>query len=326
MHLMMACASHTPLLYLATTESDALRSARADLAALRQQVEVFDPQLIVLFGCDHYGGQQMFSMPAFCIGVEAVALADVGGTAGKLNVPRATAIAAVEALRKDNVDAAVSYDMNIDHGFSQILVEVAGGIDRFPVLPVFVCCVQPPFVPFKRARALGAAMARYIASLGLERVLVLGTGGLSHNPSIFFPPLDAVAEEWRPYILNGPRQTEVPQQAWIDYEIAIHTQAAQMLAGMDVPLPSLSIHEDWDRQFLDLLCTGPLSDFDSWKPEDIAEKWGVGSLEVLTWVAAAQCLQTATGTTAHVTFHAGIREVGISFGVVAAPPALVTLG
>jgi hypothetical protein len=113
MHLMMACVSHTPLLYL---------------AALRQQVEAFDPQLIVLFDCDRYGGQQMFSMPAFCIGVEAVPLADVGGTAGELNVPRATAIAAVEALRKDNVDAAVSYDMSIDHGFSQILVEVAGGI------------------------------------------------------------------------------------------------------------------------------------------------------------------------------------------------------
>jgi 2,3-dihydroxyphenylpropionate 1,2-dioxygenase len=326
MQLMMACASHSPLMYLTTSEPDLLRRARGTLAALQHQIEAFDPQLVVLFGCDHYGGQQMFSMPAFCIGVEATALADVGGTAGKLNVPREIAVAAVKALRKSDVDVAVSYDMNVDHGFSQMLTETTGAVDRYPVLPIFVSCLQPPYVPFKRARALGTAMASYIASLDLDRVLILGTGGLSHNPSVFFPPIDAVSEEWRPYVLNGPRQNEVPQQAWIDYEIAAHTQAAQMLAVAEVPLQFLSIHEDWDREFLDLLCTGELADFNSWEPETIVADHGIGAMEILTWVAAAQCLQAAAGTRPHVAFHAGIREIGISFGVVEAAPALVTLG
>ncbi|WP_322047950.1 hypothetical protein [Paraburkholderia sp. J67] len=321
MKVMMACASHSPLLYFPARESDALIGARKAMAEIREQIAGFDPQLIVMFGCDHYGGHQMYSMPSFCVGLAAHALADVGGTPGKLNVPADLAANAVRALRDDGVDVAVSYDMVVDHGFSQALHELAGGLAQYPVLPVFVSCLHPPFVPFSRARVLGMAVAHYIAGLDLERVLILGTGGLSHDPAFLFPTLDAVSHEWKPYILSGSRQSEVSQQSWIDYEVAAHKQGARVLVDENIPLPALGIHEDWDGTFLDVLTRGALSAFDTWSPEALVAARGIGTMEVLTWIAATQAMETATATRPHIVYQRGVREVGVGFGAVLARQA-----
>jgi len=324
MQIMMTCSSHSPLLYFPARDSEALRGARQALIDVGRSVEAFDPELIILFGCDHYGGHQMYSMPAFCVGLEASALADVGGTPGRLNVPRDVATDAVNALRGAGVDVGVSYDMTVDHGFSQVLQELAGGVSRYPVLPIFVSGLHPPFVPFKRARALGEAVANFVAGLDLERVLIIGTGGLSHDPAFLFPTLDAVSEEWRPYILQGHRQSEVPQQAWMDYEIAAHKHGAQILANDAIPLPALGIHEDWDREFLDLLVNGDLSRVDNWSPEELVATCGIGTMEVLTWIAATQAMKSASGTRPRIVYQRGVREVGVGFGVILAPATTLT--
>lgn len=321
MELMMACASHTPLLYFPAHESPGVLGVREALGGLQQRVRAFDPQLVVLFGTDHYGGHQMASMPSFCVGVEATALADVGGFPGKLNVDRALAVAAVDALRNDDIDVAVSYAMDVDHGFSQILHEATGSVDAFPVLPIFVCCLQPPFVPFKRARALGAAVARFLKSTDLERILVLGTGGLSHDPSKLFPAIDDVSEEWKPIHMFGKGQTIVPQQAWIDYQIERHRFGAERLGASTGPLERINIFESWDRDFLDQLSYAPLSTFDDWSPATVIEQGGFGAMEVLTWVAAAQTMEALCGVRPHAIFHQGVREVGVGFAIVEAGPA-----
>lgn len=320
----MACTSHSPLLYFPARDSESLRGARQALRDVSGCIEAFDPELIVLFGCDHYGGHQMYSMPAFCVGLDATALADVGGTPGKLNVPWALAADAVDALRRAGVDVAVSYDMTVDHGFSQVLQELAGGVSRYPVLPIFISCLHPPFVPFKRARMLGEEVANFVAGLDLNRVLIIGTGGLSHDPAFLFPTLDAVSDEWRPYILKGHRQSEVPQQAWIDYEVAAHKEGAQILADDDIPLPELGIHEDWDRDFLDLLTGGDLALVDQWSPDTLVAARGIGTMEVLTWIAAAQAMESATGARPQVIFLRGVREVGVGFGVILTPPTALS--
>ena len=319
MDMMLACASHSPLLHFPGEETDGVQAIRAALAETQRRVVEFDPELIVLFGCDHYGGHQMVSMPSFCIGVEATAMEDVGGTPGRLDVPRAIAVAAVNALRNDDVDVAVSYAMDVDHGFSQVLQDLAGGVSAFPVLPVFVSCLQPPFTPFKRGRALGAAMARFIAGLDVGRVLVLGTGGLSHNPEHLFPAIDDVSEAWRPYHLHGRRQSDVTQQQWIDYEFEAHRQGARMIVEQDLPLSHMKISEDWDRRFLARLCEGDLREFDRTEPKDVIREGGFGAMETLSWVAATQCYADATGARPHPTFHRGVREVAVGFGIAEGP-------
>ena len=223
---MLVTASHSPIIEFPAVETDSLRAVLASLSDVRSEVVAFDPDLVVVFGVDHYGGQHMRCLPPFCIGVEANALADVGGTPGRLDVPKEVAVAAVDHVRAAGVDVAVSYAMDVDHGFTQALARLCGGIDHYPVLPVFVACIQPPLVPFARARALGRAMGGYLRTVDAARVLLIGTGGLGHDPRVLFPPIDEVGPEWRAYHLHGRAQTEVSQQSWIDYEIEAHRVAA----------------------------------------------------------------------------------------------------
>lgn len=321
MHIKLACSSHSPLIYFPASETADVASMRDGIVATRGRIEQFDPDLVILFGCDHYGGHQMASMPAFCIGVEAIALADVGGTPGKLNVPRDLAVQCVNFVRNADVDIAVSYAMEVDHGFSQPLQELCGGVDRYPVLPIFVCCLQPPFVPFKRGRALGSAVAKFIGTLKAERILILGTGGLSHDPEMLFPAIDDVAPEWRPYHLLGNRQTAVPQQKWIDYEIEAHHMAVDMLRRGELPVEALKIDPKWDRAFLSALEREDLSVFDHWTPERVIARGGFGAMEVLSWITAAQTMDDATGQRPTTIFHRGIPEVGVGFAIAETEPA-----
>lgn len=320
MQLMLSCASHAPLYYFPARDTEPLHALRGAIAGMKAQVLAFDPQLVVLFGSDHYGGQHMNAMPAFCIGVEAKALDDVGGTPGTLTVPKEVAVGAVRHLREHGVDVAVSYAMEVDHGFSQILNEFTGGVDTFPVLPIYVSCLQPPLVPFHRARALGYAVGTYLAGLSYDRILVLATGGLSHEPTFLFPPIDDVSDDWKPYILHGRDQNKVSQQAWIDYEIAAHKEGATFLANADIPLPALGIHEDFDRKFIDLICRGTLADVDGWKTDAVVNEGGFGAMEILTWIAATQAMQTLTGVRPQPVFQHGIKEIGVGVGIVTTGP------
>ena len=318
---MLVTASHSPIIEFPEVETDAYRRVVAALDEVRAEVNAFDPELVVVFGVDHYGGHHMHSMPAFCIGVEATALADVGGSPGPLDVPRDLAVAAVDHVRRAGVDTAVSYAMDVDHGFTQALVRLTGGIDRYPVLPIFVSCIQPPFVPFARARALGAAVGGYLAGLDTGRVLVIGTGGLSHNPRMLFPPIDEVSDEWRPYHLFGKAQQQVPQQQWIDYEIEAHKVAAAFLASPDIPDEAFGLHEEWDQAFLATYCQGDMSAFDSWDPASVVDAAGIGAMEVLSWVAAGEAMATLTGEHPRERLQQVCRVIGIGYGITSAGPA-----
>jgi 2,3-dihydroxyphenylpropionate 1,2-dioxygenase len=320
-HAMLVTASHSPIIEFPEVETDAYHRVVAALDDVRAEVTAFDPELVVIFGVDHYGGHHMSCMPAFCVGVDATALADVGGTPGPLDVPRDLAVGAVDHLRRAGVDTAVSYAMDVDHGFTQALVRLTGGIDRYPVLPIFVSCIQPPFVPFRRARALGRAVADYLATLDVGRVLVIGTGGLSHNPRMLFPPIDEVGPEWRPYHLHGRAQQEVSQQAWIDYEIEAHKVAAAFLASPDIPDEAFGLHDDWDRAFLATYCAGDMSAFDSWDPTTVVDAAGIGAMEVLSWVAAGEAMTALTDLPPTQRLQQVCRVIGIGYGITSAGPA-----
>lgn len=315
MQFMMVNASHSPILDFPARKSVAVDNVLSALETTRASIAEFDPELVILFGVDHYGGQQMFCMPSFCVGVEATAIADVGGTPGPLSVPRDLAIDAVHSLRKQGVDTAVSYNMKVDHGFSQALKRLTGALDTYPVLPIFMCCLQPPFVPFARARALGEAVGTFAKTLDQERILFIGTGGLAHDPYFLFPPIDEVSEEWRPYILNGKTQSVVSQQSWIDYEIEAHKVGAQFLADDNIPEADFGLKDDWDKAFMNTFCDGDLTTFDSWEPEKVMAEGGIGAIETQAWIAAAQAIKTAANVKPTNVFQQVARDIGIGFGI-----------
>ncbi|HBW1532123.1 TPA: 3-carboxyethylcatechol 2,3-dioxygenase, partial [Klebsiella quasipneumoniae subsp. similipneumoniae] len=183
MHAYLHCLSHTPLVGFVDPEQAVLDEVNGVIADARRRIAEFDPELVVLFAPDHYNGFFYDVMPPFCLGVGATAIGDFASAAGDLPVPTELAEACAHAVLNSGIDLAVSYNMQVDHGFAQPLEFLLGGLDRLPVLPVFINGVAAPLPGFQRTRQLGEAMGRFLNTLN-KRVLILGSGGLSHQPPV----------------------------------------------------------------------------------------------------------------------------------------------
>lgn len=149
-------------------------------------------------------------MPPFCLGVGATAIGDFASAAGDLPVPTELAEACAHAVINSGIDLAVSYNMQVDHGFAQPLEFLLGGLDRVPVLPVFINGVAAPLPGFQRTRLLGEAMGRFLNTLN-KRVLILGSGGLSHQPPV--PELAKADAHLRDRLLGGGKQLPPDERA-----------------------------------------------------------------------------------------------------------------
>ncbi len=75
-------------------------------------------------------------------------------------MPTELAEACAHAVINSGIDLAVSYNMQVDHGFAQPLEFLLGGLDRLPVLPVFINGVAAP-LPVSRT---GCWARRWAAS------------------------------------------------------------------------------------------------------------------------------------------------------------------
>ena len=175
--------SHSPLLNLPGPSQDLLDDINVALTDAREFVREYDPELVVIFSPDHYNGFFYRLMPPFCIGTSAVGVGDFGTQAGPLNVAEDIATECAAAVLDAGVDVAISASMEVDHGTVQPLQMLFGDATACSVIPIFINSVATPLGPLKRARALGAAVGRFAAGLN-KRVLLVGSGGLSHDPPV----------------------------------------------------------------------------------------------------------------------------------------------
>ncbi len=158
MNAYLHCLSHTPLVGYVDPEQAVLDEVNGTIADARARIAAFDPELVVLFAPDHYNGFFYDVMPPFCLGIGATAIGDFSSASGVLPVPTALAEACAHAVMKEGIDLAVSYCMQVDHGFAQPLEFLLGGLDTLPVLPVFINGVASPLPGFQRTRMLGEAI------------------------------------------------------------------------------------------------------------------------------------------------------------------------
>ena len=121
MHAYLHCLSHTPLVGFVDPEQAVLDEVNGVIADARRRIAEFDPELVVLFAPDHYNGFFYDVMPPFCLGVGATAIGDFASAAGDLPVPTELAEACAHAVINSGIDLAVSYNMQVDHGFAQPL-------------------------------------------------------------------------------------------------------------------------------------------------------------------------------------------------------------
>lgn len=286
MSAMLQCMSHTPLKGYFDPAPDVVEEVAALAAAVREEVAHFDPEVVYLFAPDHYNGFFLDLMPQFCLGIEATSVGDYQTPKGPLRVPRALAEACAGAVIARGIDLAFSYRMQVDHGFAQTLVEVLGGLARYPVVPIMINAVAPPLASFQRARLLGAAVGEFARGQG-GRALFIASGGMSHNP-----PIPQIATATDPEVIErivaGRNPTPEARAARQQRTVA----AAQAFAAGDSPLRPLN--PDWDRALMKRLCSRDWAAIDAYRNDEVSAAAGASAHELKSWVAATAAMESAT--------------------------------
>ncbi|MFH7340524.1 3-carboxyethylcatechol 2,3-dioxygenase [Streptomyces sp. KHY 26] len=310
MSLALVTMSHSPLLDYANPPAEVTEAVQGAFTAARAFTADYDPTLVVSFAPDHYNGFFHDLMPPFCIGYQALGVGDYGTAQGPLDVPAARAEELAQWVAGHDVDVAISRRMEVDHGAVQPLEILFGAIDAVPTVPVFVNGVARPFVSMRRIRRLGEAIGSYLAALEDERVLVIGSGGLSHDPPV--PQWATADDRTRAMLLNGRHPTaaarDARQQRVIDTAAAF---AAGTAAIRD-------LNPAWDRALMATLASGDLTPVDAMTPERMAEDAGNSSHEVRTWIAAFAALGAAGPYDVTYQFYQPVREYIAGFGVMTA--------
>jgi len=309
MTLALCTLSHSPLMGANDPEAEVSSAVTEALDRARREVAAYDPELVVLFAPDHYNGVFYDLMPPFCIGAAASAVGDFGTAAGPLNVDTKVARAITEHALDSGLDVALSERMTVDHGFAQPLELLFGSLTARPVVPIFLNCVAEPLGPVARIRLLGEAVGRAVSDLG-RRVLVVGSGGLSHDPPV--PRLREAAPQVAERLIAGRNLTPEDRAR---REQRVVDAGREFAAGTATIAP---LNPAWDEALMALLADGDLRSLDAWSNAEITAHAGHSGHEVRTWIAAYAALSTAGPYDVSYSFYRPIPEWIAGFGITTA--------
>lgn len=147
------------------------------------------PDVVVMIYNDHGLNFFLDKMPTFAVGAAAQYRSeDEGwGLPVQSSFPGDADLSwhVIESLVADEFDIVSCQDMAVDHGFTvpmTLMFPDAGGKWPVKTLPVSINTVQHPLPSPARCWKLGRAIGRAIESYPKDlRVVVFGTGGLSHQ-------------------------------------------------------------------------------------------------------------------------------------------------
>jgi 2,3-dihydroxyphenylpropionate 1,2-dioxygenase len=274
--------SHSPQMAQDTAHAQG-GTFRAGFERIAKAVAEYDPTLVLYFGPDHMRALAGIA-PCFTLVESATGYGDWGTPAEPYQVPKDLAIALGEHLAASGIDIAMAPDLRLDHGFGQSTHDLFGSLSAVPLIPIVINCVDRPIATAARTAALGTASGSFLRSQvpADERVLVIGSGGISHAP---------------PSLVPGARDlTEAQRQKLITDNIARAAEA---------------VNPEWDRQFLTQLGSDDWSDLADLTAEDLLPA-GTGGAEVRTWIAAAFAAGTPLPTVVYEPVTEWITGMGIA--------------
>jgi len=240
--------------------------------AVQEEIARLRPDVLVVVATDHLQAFPLSGVPAFSVGVGPVAtgLGDGGLPPCTMPVHQELAQAILYSCIERGVDLAFSEKVAIDHSFVMPLSLLVPRLD-IPIVPVAQNCNVPPRPAFTRSRELGRSMRDAIHEGPSGRVVVIGTGGLSHW----------VGSAARRAFMNRPAGTRL-------HELAEHPVVLDETG---------EINHEFDRRFLDEVAAGRLGDFvAAWTPERVEEVAGNGAHELRNWITAAAVVADARAT------------------------------
>lgn len=188
---------------------DAFDELRRELADLR-------PDAMVVVGSEHLNSFSYDAFPQLCLGVgsHCTGWGDAGVESAKL--PIATGLAD-DLLRRGvhaGFDLAWAADPKLDHGFMAPLQLLRPEMD-IPIVPVFQNASTEPLSPLWRCAQFGELVRTTVENRPAdERVVVLGTGGLSHW--VGTPRMGEINREFDEFFLSAVRSGDVDALTALD--------------------------------------------------------------------------------------------------------------
>ena len=159
------------------------------------------------------------------------------------------------------VDANYSEEMKIDHSFVCPLTFITPAFD-VPIVPMVMNCSRPPLPTFARSYEVGAKLGEAMRGGAEGRIVVIGTGGLSHW----------VGSPERQAFIRRPAGDRFGHEHLFPVEIGDKGE----------------INEPWDRDFIGMLEQGGSADFIAeWSNDRVVEEAGNGAQEIRNWLTIA---------------------------------------
>ena len=225
----------------------------AGFAAMRERIASLAPDALIVVATDHGRIYPLTHQPQFVIGVgpRARGIGDAGLQTCQVAVHQPVAQALLEGCIEAGVDLAYSEDVSIDHSFVTPLLLATPELD-IPIVPIVQNCRMRPMPTLRRSRAVGQAIGRAIrGSPRRERVVLIGTGGLSHW----------VGDQRRRAFMLQPAGTRYARES-----------------AYPLVLPATGpVNEAFDLEFLQILSGGGSAEFiDKWSNDRLEETAGIG--------------------------------------------------
>jgi aromatic ring-opening dioxygenase catalytic subunit (LigB family) len=166
-------------------QSQALRA----FAEMRERLAASRPDVIVLFTNDHLLNWPINNTPEYTVGIGAEHVGpadwyDEWLALDKYRIPGHPDLAryVVDEGARRRLAFAYLRQMQFDDGVS-VPMHYLNPTGAIPLVPVSMNCTVPPIPTPERAYQVGATLRELFASYaGDERIALLATGGLSHEP------------------------------------------------------------------------------------------------------------------------------------------------
>ena len=164
-------------------------AALTALGEMRQRLAAARPDAVVLFSNDHLLNWPINNTPEYTVGIGDVHVGpadwyDEWLALGKYRIPGDPALARYLVNEGARRRLAFSYlrEMQFDDGVS-VPMHYLNPDSAISLVPVTMNCTVPPIPTPARAYEVGSVLGQMLrAYTGAERVAVLATGGLSHEP------------------------------------------------------------------------------------------------------------------------------------------------
>jgi hypothetical protein len=200
------CASHAPMMAAARDDAPKDQADRffGALEWIRDEAKERGAQACVVLSNEHFTNFFLENFPQICIGVGEQ---NWGPTEAWLPIDKAwvpghpgLAQHIARTTLANGFDPAFSHLLELDHGVMTVYYELDPKM-QLPLVPIVQNCAVQPLSPVRRSYAFGQAMGDAIRSFqGLDRVAVVGAGGLSHW--IGTPRVGDIAEDFDRWFLD----------------------------------------------------------------------------------------------------------------------------